>query len=69
MWAQYLYRRLGGILVLVMTVAASATCARADSDQTAIKQRLQRWTAAFNARDAAGYATFLHRTLSTQSQR
>ena len=48
------YRRLGGVLVLVVTVAASATCARADSDQTAIKERLQRWTAAFNARDAAG---------------
>jgi ketosteroid isomerase-like protein len=48
------YRRLGGILVLVIAVAASATCARADSDQMAIKQRLQRWTAAFNARDAAG---------------
>jgi uncharacterized protein (TIGR02246 family) len=48
------YRRLGRTIVLVMAMATSATCARADSDQTAIKERLQRWTIAFNARDAAG---------------
>jgi uncharacterized protein (TIGR02246 family) len=50
------YRGLGRTLILAMVVAAVATSARADSasDQAAIRERLQRWTAAFNARDAVG---------------
>ena len=48
-------RRL--LLVLVAAVvAAAAAPARADpaADEAAIRQRLEHWTAAFNARDSAG---------------
>src|ERR1700710_1210407 len=44
------------VIVAVLASLGTATSARADaeSDKAAITQRLQRWTAAFNARDAAG---------------
>jgi uncharacterized protein (TIGR02246 family) len=40
-------------LIFGATLATSAAAAT-DADELAISQRLQRWTAAFNARDAAG---------------
>jgi steroid delta-isomerase len=48
-------RRLGAVFAVALT-AATMKMAYADSeaDKTAIVQRLQRWTAAFNAKDAAG---------------
>lgn len=50
-----MFHRGLGWLVLAMALAA-ATSADADSatDKAAIRERLQHWTAAFNARDAAG---------------
>jgi hypothetical protein len=44
------------IFFCFMAVETTATFASADpaSDRAAITERLQRWTAAFNARDAAG---------------
>ena len=49
-------RRCLAVLAIVATVGAATTAARADSaaDEAAIRQRLERWTAAFNARDVAG---------------
>ena len=49
------HRCLGCVLVLALTAAIAAS-ARADqaSDQVAIRERLQRWTTAFNTRDATG---------------
>jgi len=43
-------------MAIVLTAVSAATPARADvdSDAAAITIRLQRWTEAFNARDAAG---------------
>jgi len=43
-------------MAIVFTAVGAATSARADvdSDTAAITNRLQRWTEAFNARDAAG---------------
>lgn len=43
-------------LVAAATVVAATAAARADSaaDEAAIRQRLERWTAAFNAGDARG---------------
>ncbi|MFM0740878.1 nuclear transport factor 2 family protein [Paraburkholderia xenovorans] len=43
-------------MVIVFTAVGASTSARADgdSDTAAITNRLQRWTQAFNARDAAG---------------
>jgi steroid delta-isomerase len=43
-------------MAIVFTAVGAATPARADvdSDTAAITNRLQRWTEAFNARDAAG---------------
>jgi len=46
---------VGWILILAMGAAATLSAnADSSSDQTAIRERLQRWAAAFNARDAAG---------------
>ena len=44
------------IILSLLAVEAMATPVRADpdSDRAAITERLERWTAAFNARDAAG---------------
>lgn len=44
------------ILLCLFAAAATATSARADpdADRAAITERLQRWAAAFNARDASG---------------
>jgi steroid delta-isomerase len=48
-------RRLVTFLAIALTVAdIQAARADADADKAAIVQRLQRWTAAFNAKDAAG---------------
>jgi uncharacterized protein (TIGR02246 family) len=49
------HHRSKWMAVLALTLAA-ATSAHADpsSDQAAIRDRLQRWTSAFNARDAGG---------------
>ena len=49
-------RRCLSALILAATVVATATGAHADpaADEAAIRQRLERWTAAFNARDVAG---------------
>lgn len=49
-------RRCLSALVLLAAVVAAGWAARADpaADEAAIRQRLERWTAAFNAKDAAG---------------
>jgi len=51
----WLFRRLGPVIAIALTAATMQT-ARADSDadKAVIVQRLQRWTAAFNAKDAVG---------------
>jgi uncharacterized protein (TIGR02246 family) len=43
-------------LAFVAALVAATTAARSDSatDEAAIRQRLERWTAAFNAKDVAG---------------
>jgi steroid delta-isomerase len=40
--------------MVALVVAAQSASADSTADQAAIRDRLQRWTAAFNARDAAG---------------
>ena len=49
-------RSLTAIVTIVLTVAAMMAAASADpaADEAAIRQRFQRWTADFNARDKAG---------------
>jgi steroid delta-isomerase len=49
-------RRCLPALVLLAAIVAASAVARADSaaDEAAIRQRLERWTAAFNAKDVAG---------------
>ena len=49
-------RSLAAIVTIALTVAATMAAASADpaADEAAIRQRFQRWTADFNARDAAG---------------
>jgi steroid delta-isomerase len=49
-------RRCLSVLVLLAAIVAASAVARADSaaDEAAIRQRLERWTAAFNAKDVAG---------------
>jgi len=49
-------RSLTAIVTIALTVAAMMAPASADpaADEAAIRQRFQRWTADFNARDAAG---------------
>lgn len=49
-------RNRSAVLVAIILIAATLAPAHADdaADGAAITQRLQRWTAAFNARDAAG---------------
>jgi steroid delta-isomerase len=49
-------RRCLAIIVCLLSLGPAATSARADADadKAAITARLQRWTTAFNARDAAG---------------
>src|ERR1043165_6697451 len=49
-------RSLTAIVMIALTVAAMMALASADpaADEAAIRQRFQRWTADFNARDAAG---------------
>jgi uncharacterized protein (TIGR02246 family) len=42
------------LFLLVANVMVTPACADPNSDKAAITERLQRWTAAFNARDAAG---------------
>jgi uncharacterized protein (TIGR02246 family) len=50
-----LFRRLAPLVAIALTAAAVQTAAAdSDADKAAIVQRLQRWTAAFNAQDAAG---------------
>jgi ketosteroid isomerase-like protein len=48
-------RRCVSTLVVIAAAVTAAAPARADStaDETAIRQRLERWTAAFNAKDHA----------------
>jgi ketosteroid isomerase-like protein len=49
------FRRLVPVIAIALTVATiQAARADADADKAAIVQRLQRWTAAFNAKDAVG---------------
>jgi hypothetical protein len=54
--ADPIFHRGSRCIVVLAAAVAAATFARADSvsDQAAIRERLQRWTAAFNSRDAAG---------------
>ena len=49
-------RRCLAVLAFIAIAVKAATAARADSatDEAAVRQRLERWTAAFNARDVAG---------------
>ncbi len=48
-------RRLAPLVAIALTATAAGTAlADADADKAAIVQRLQQWTAAFNARDSAG---------------
>lgn len=48
-------RRLAPFVAIALTAAAAGTAlADADADKAAIVQRLQQWTAAFNAKDRAG---------------
>jgi uncharacterized protein (TIGR02246 family) len=48
-------RCLAPFIVIALSATATGTAlADADSDKAAIVQRLQQWTAAFNAKDAAG---------------
>src|SRR5215831_3057212 len=49
-------RRCLSALVLLTAIVAASAVARADpaTDEAAIRQRLERWTAAFNAKDRAG---------------
>lgn len=51
-----MFHRGFGCIVVLAAALAAATSARADSasDQAAIRERLQHWTAAFNIRDATG---------------
>jgi steroid delta-isomerase len=51
-----MFNRCLGIFLCLFAAGATATSARADpdADRAAITERLQRWAAAFNARDASG---------------
>jgi steroid delta-isomerase len=59
-------RRCLSALVLLAAIAAAGAVARADSaaDEAAIRQRLERWTAAFNAKDVAGSCDLFARDLN-----
>jgi uncharacterized protein (TIGR02246 family) len=54
-YRSWIFQHLGPVIALALTITSIQT-ARADSDadKAAIVQRLQRWTAAFNAKDALG---------------
>ena len=56
--------------VLAAAVVAATAVARSDSaaDEAAIRQRLERWTAAFNARDARGACDLFAPTLAYSLQ-
>jgi ketosteroid isomerase-like protein len=58
-------RRYFATLFTVAAIVATTTAPRADSaaDEAAIRQRLERWTAAFNARDVAGSCDLFARDL------
>jgi uncharacterized protein (TIGR02246 family) len=47
-------RAVMALCLLAAQAGVMPACADPDSDRTAITERLRRWTAAFNARDAAG---------------
>ena len=48
-------RRLAPFVAIALTATSAATAlADSDADKAAIVQRLQQWTAAFNAKDRAG---------------
>jgi len=58
-------RRCLSALVLLTAIVAASAVARADpaADEAAIRQRLERWTAAFNAKDVAGSCDLFARDL------
>jgi ketosteroid isomerase-like protein len=60
-----LFRRRPSTLVTVAAIVATCGAARADpaADEAAIRHRLERWTAAFNARDVPGSCDLFTRDL------
>lgn len=64
-------RNRSAVLVATIPIVATLAPAHADdvADGAAITQRLQRWTAAFNAKDAAGVSDLLAPTSCIRSRR
>src|SRR5215475_1810740 len=62
--------RLLSLLIALAAIVTAAAAARADSgaDEAAVRQRLERWTAAFNARDAQGACDLFAPTLAYSLQ-
>jgi len=58
------------ILIALAAIVLASAAARADpaADEAAIRQRLERWTAAFNARDAQGACDLFAPTLAYSLQ-